>query len=171
MSDILLLGPGKSRSSIMGRNFDGENITVIERDERFRADWTNATYLSGDLRYPATIRMSESSFDEVHAYEVLNLLPGTEKDFFEFWVWVWMLLRPAGQVFASTPNWKSRWIYAYPGQQRVYTPELLDYLDQGTTYNAKESFSNLWPSPFCFKPVFMVESTDGNAFYFRLAKC
>lgn len=173
MSEILLLGPGKNRSRLLGRPFTGDtdNLWVIEKNDNYRRNWDDARYIVGDLNDPCSIALPHNHFDEVHGYEIFNLLPGDPADFFDLWGEIYDWLSPAGQVIGSTPNWKSRFIHAYPGQQRVYTPELLAYLDQDSVLNAKEDFSEFWPKPYCFKSIFMADSTDGDAFYFRLVKC
>ena len=172
MSEILLLGPAKSRSRLLGSPFTGDrdNLWVVEKDDRHKPAWTDARYFVGDLNEPTSIRLPTSHFDEIHAYEILNLLPGPPESFFSLWRWMWEILAPAGQVIASTPHWQSRWIHAYPGPQRTYTPELLSYLGAHKDVHC-EDFSVFWPRHYRFEPIFMADSEDKAAFYFRLAKC
>ena len=158
MSNILLLGPGKSRARIDGKPEFGivpdEVLTVLDYDKVVLAEWQNsAECVSCDLRYGHLWPLSNGSFDAVHAYEVLNLLPGDEYVFFRLWRDMWRVLKPNGRVYATTPHWQSRWIHAYPGQQRVYTPELLAYLDHGKHLTAKSDFPDLWPLPYNFVTV------------------
>jgi hypothetical protein len=97
-------------------------------------------------------------FDEIHAYEVLEHLGqlGDYKFFFALWRQLWHLLKPKGIVAASTPWWQSVWAWQDPGHRRVYSPELLVYLNQDeyvkqvgrtsiTDYRAE------WPAPYDFK--------------------
>ena len=174
MSNILLLGPGTDRSRLFGAPFTGDrdDLWVIEKDEACRSSWPDARYFVGDLSDPAKLSVLPTThFDEIHAYEILNLLPGPPETFFDLWAWMWDILVPAGQVIASTPHWQSCFIHAYPGPQRIYTPELLGYLDCDSVLTNRENFDELWPEPYSFKPVITVSSTDGTAFYFRVAKC
>jgi len=127
-----------------------EKLTVIDYNPDVLKIWGDATCMKADLRQPP-FPLSGSHFDEVHAYELLNLLPGDEGAFFAFWREIWRIMVPGGKVYASVPHWESQWIYAYPSPQRVYTPGLLTYLDQDHHVVAKEAFDTLWPRPYCFK--------------------
>lgn len=179
MAEILLLGPGHSR-----RRFDihGERVvesvfgppdrlTIVDRDQNAAQAWEQTVHYYGlDLRGNWDYVLRPGWFDEVHAYEVLNLLPGDEHDFFRFWSRIWAVLKPGGTVMATVPHWNSEWRHAYPGPQRTYTPGLLSYLDPEERLEAKEDFSALWPSPFRFRREVALVDHAQTAFYFRLRK-
>lgn len=147
----LLLGPGKSRHRVHGgRFFDAsDNLTVIDHSQAVLDDWTEAEKrIKADLSHPP-FGLTEGAYTEVHAYEVLNLLPGDATSFFLFWRTMWACMVPGGRFFATVPHWKSQWIHAYPAPQRTYTFGLLSYLDRADKNPAKEAFPE-WPEPYDF---------------------
>jgi hypothetical protein len=96
-------------------------------------------------------------FDQVHAYEVLCNLGGVGdwKFFFALWKQIWDCLKPGGIVCASTPWWESIWAWQDPGHRRVYSHALLTYLDQdqyleqvGRT--AMTDYRSVWKPPYSF---------------------
>jgi hypothetical protein len=138
---------------------------VIDTDPEARKAWPEARVLNVDLRAACSTQaargtiglaqipqLAEGKFSEVHAYELLNLLPGDEIAFFAFWREMWRVLKPGGSVWATVPHWRSPYVYAYPAPQRVYTLELLAYLDPQASMTAKSDFSRtLWPTPYRFR--------------------
>lgn len=165
---ILLLGPGCNTMRLMhsgtkppfGEDPAGEDIIIIDRQQKVLDFWKErgATTIRLDLGnvsehttglFPAL----RAQVDELHAYEVLNLLGGGIHDFFSLWRFLWSCLVPDGRVWASVPHWGSEWIHAYPGRQRTYTPGLLGYLDRASDNSAQEAFPLDWPEPYDFKLV------------------
>lgn len=74
----------------------------------------------------------DSTFDEIHAYEVLEHL-GTQGDFKFFFAQfedLWRILKPAGMLIASVPLWSSQWAWGDPSHKRVITPGTLAFLSQ-----------------------------------------
>jgi len=74
----------------------------------------------------------DSSFDEVHMYEVLEHLgtQGDYKHFFDFFTEIARVLKPNGIFVASVPAPSSPWVWGDPGHTRAITPECLAFLDQ-----------------------------------------
>lgn len=74
----------------------------------------------------------DSSFDEIHMYEVLEHLgtQGDYKHFFAFFTEVARVLRPNGLFIASVPAMTSPWVWGDPGHTRAIPPEILTFLDQ-----------------------------------------
>ena len=75
---------------------------------------------------------ADESFDEVHAYEVLEHL-GTQGDwraFFDHFAEMWRILKPGGVVCASAPSWNSQWAWGDPSHTRVITQGSLVFLSQ-----------------------------------------
>lgn len=74
----------------------------------------------------------DSSFDEVHMYEVLEHLgtQGDYKHFFDFFTEVARVLKPNGLFIASVPAMSSPWVWGDPGHTRAIPPEILVFLDQ-----------------------------------------
>jgi len=74
----------------------------------------------------------DSSFDEIHMYEVLEHLgtQGDYKHFFAFFTEVARVLKPDGLFIASVPAMTSPWVWGDPGHTRAIPPEMLTFLDQ-----------------------------------------
>jgi hypothetical protein len=81
-------------------------------------------------RYPWPL--IADSFDEVHAYEVLEHLgrQGDARAFFNCFSELWRVLKPGGVLAGSCPSLSSRWLWGDPGHTRVIAPESLVYLSQ-----------------------------------------
>lgn len=150
--NILLLGPGKQEKNLRGRVFDPkvDTITVVDHNEEVVEWWKDrgATAYVRKLEYDIDAAFSYDLQDEIHAYELLNLLPN---NFFPIWRAMWKSLKVGGTVTASVPHWRSEWIYAYPYPQKVYTVPLLMHLDQTAKLAAKEDFPVEWPRPYGFQ--------------------
>lgn len=74
----------------------------------------------------------DNTFDEVHAYEVLEHC-GTQGDwrfFFDQFSEFWRILKPGGYFCATCPLWDSPWAWADPGHRRVLTKHTLIFLNQ-----------------------------------------
>jgi hypothetical protein len=152
MKHTLLLGPGRSRHRIHGGPYFGsiptERITVADYSQDVLAQWGEAELrIPTDLRHPPFLFAPEH-YDEVHAYEILNLLPGDAFDFFNFWRSIHDCMKPGANFYATVPHWQSQWVHAYPGPQRTYTPGLLTYLDHNYNIAAKEDFDQYWPPSY-----------------------
>lgn len=74
----------------------------------------------------------DNTFDEIHAYEVLEHLgrQGDWRLFFEEWSEWWRLLKPGGLLCATSPCWKNVWAWGDPGHTRVLSQECLTFLMQ-----------------------------------------
>ena len=74
----------------------------------------------------------DSSFEEVHMYEVLEHLgtQGDYKHFFSFFEEIARVLVPEGLFIASVPASSSPWVWGDPGHTRAIPPECLVFLDQ-----------------------------------------
>lgn len=76
--------------------------------------------------------LEDSSFDEVHAYEVLEHLgsQGDAATFFAVFAEIWRVLKPGGHLFATVPSRYSAWLWGDPSHRRAILPETLVFLDQ-----------------------------------------
>jgi SAM-dependent methyltransferase len=74
----------------------------------------------------------DSSFDEVHAYEVLEHLghQGMAKSFFNHFSEIWRILKPNGYLCATVPSRYSPWLWGDPSHRRLINEESLSFLDQ-----------------------------------------
>lgn len=75
---------------------------------------------------------ADNSFDEVHAYEVLEHLgkQGDAKSFFAHFSEIWRILKPDGCLYASCPMWDSPWAWGDPSHTRIITKHSLVFLSQ-----------------------------------------
>jgi SAM-dependent methyltransferase len=76
--------------------------------------------------------LEESSFDEIHAYEVLEHLgqQGDAISFFRDFSEIYRLLKPNGYLCATVPSRHSPWAWGDPSHTRLITLESLTFLDQ-----------------------------------------
>lgn len=74
----------------------------------------------------------DESFDEIHAYEVLEHT-GRQGDyhfFFQQFSDFWRMLKPNGALCATVPAPGSPWVWGDPSHTRHLPPESLVFLDQ-----------------------------------------
>jgi SAM-dependent methyltransferase len=74
----------------------------------------------------------DDSFDEIHAYDVMEHVgrQGDWKFFFAQWSDMWRLLRDRGRFFGISPHWSSPWAWMDPGHTRAFGPECFVFLSQ-----------------------------------------
>jgi hypothetical protein len=124
----LLLGCGRSREKKLST--------------RERRAWTKLVTLDinpdcepdivGDASDPAFSWFPDDTFDEVHAYDVMEHF-GTQGDwryFFDHWSGIWRILKDGGLFCGISPDCESRWAWGDPGHTRIMGPEQLVYLSQ-----------------------------------------
>lgn len=80
------------------------------------------------LPYP----FADNTFDEVHAYEVLEHIgeQGDYQTFFKQFEELHRILKPGGNVVASVPYWESKWAWGDPSHKRVINEGTLSFLEQ-----------------------------------------
>lgn len=117
----------------------------------------------------------DSTFDEVHAYEVLEHLgqQGDFRAFFATFFEVWRILRPGGYLAATCPSWKSMWAWGDPSHTRVISSGSLVFLDQEqyhiqVGHTAMSDFRFCWRGDFKATWVNMAGEADGSGFSFIL---
>ena len=74
----------------------------------------------------------DNSFNEIHAYDVLEHLAyqGDYEFFFVEFSEYWRILKPNGLFIATVPDIKSKYAIGDPSHKRIITKEQLDFLDQ-----------------------------------------
>jgi SAM-dependent methyltransferase len=123
----LLIGCGPNRD---------RRIAVGGRDS-----WSKLVTLDWNLEHKPDVRhdlevlpypFADDTFDEVHAYEVLEHI-GQQGDFLTFFAQfseLWRILKPGGVLAATCPSWASMWAWGDPSHRRVLTTGSLVFLDQ-----------------------------------------
>jgi predicted SAM-dependent methyltransferase len=164
----LLLGCGSRTTKdlyVSGRSAF-ENVTRLDYNSDHKPDVVH------DLRVHP-LPFADESFDEIHAYDVLEHLAqqGDYEFFFKEFTEYHRILKPGGFFMASCPSWNSPWAFGDPSHTRIVSRETLVFLDQDQ-YTAQvgktkmSDFRNIYK--VSFKTVH-AEDKDGT-FYFILRK-
>lgn len=84
-----------------------------------------------DLSNPV-LPFEADTFDEIHAYEVMEHVgkQGDWRFFFDQWADIWRVLKPGGAFFGTSPAASSPWAWGDPGHTRVLSPECITFLHQ-----------------------------------------
>ena len=123
----LLLGCGhntEKRISVEGRE-RFVNVTKLDNNSDHNPD------VIWDLcNHP--LPFEDNTFDEIHAYEVLEHLAyqGDYKFFFREFSEYWRILKPNGLFCATVPSKNSVWTIGDPSHKRIITKENLIFLNQ-----------------------------------------
>jgi predicted SAM-dependent methyltransferase len=81
---------------------------------------------------PSGLPFEANTFDEIHAYEVLEHT-GAQGDYrFFFWQFsdFWRVLKPNGHLLVTCPSRHSVWALGDPSHTRVLQKEMLVFLNQ-----------------------------------------
>jgi len=142
----LLIGCGNSNNKRI--HFPGvpetfQNLTTMDLSDTVGADIVHDLNV---LPYP----FADNSFDEIHAYEVLEHC-GTQGDwlyYFAQFTEFFRILKPGGYIMGTVPMWDSPWAWGDPSHTRIISQCSLSYLDQdhykqvGT--NSSSDFRSVW---------------------------
>ena len=160
---VLLLGAGSSKLlQVKTPLFHVQpQITTLDIEARHKPDcvWDlNVTPWPFD----------DNSFDEIHAYEVLEHLgrQGDAASFFAHFGEAYRILKPLGYLCGSVPQWDSAWAWGDPSHTRVITEGSFTYLDQ-TAYaqvgqTTMTDFRSMWSGDF---EVEGLQRADGRLFF------
>jgi SAM-dependent methyltransferase len=109
----------------------------------------------------------DDSFDEVHAYEVLEHLgrQGDYRAFFAHFQELWRILKPGGYLCGTSPAAGSPWLWGDPGHTRTIQPESFVYLSQ-VEYGKQVGRTSMTDYRFCYsgdlRPVIMMPDSEGT---------
>lgn len=146
----LLIGCGNKRVKEISitDSLEFQNVTTLDIDPTTNPDIEHDLNV---LPYP----FEDNTFDEIHAYEVLEHTgqQGDWRWFFAQWSEFYRILKPDGQFYGTSPIWNSMWAWGDPGHSRVIQPESLIFLDQdqyarqiGTT--PMTDYRHVWKGDF-----------------------
>lgn len=124
----LLIGCGSRRvKMIHSGNPDFQNVTTLDINPDHKPD------LIWDLT-DIYLPFNDDTFDEIHAYEVLEHTgaQGDYRFFFGQFSEFWRILKPGGSLFATVPMHNSVWAFGDPSHTRVIQKESLIFLNQPT---------------------------------------
>lgn len=124
----LLIGCGHSRVKRVTGSWTTptwEGLTTLDIDPSVRPD---VEHDLNETPYP----FDDNTFDEIHAYEVLEHCgrQGDWRFFFRQFYELWRILKPDGLLVATVPMWDSPWAWGDPGHTRIITKQSLIFLDQ-----------------------------------------
>jgi len=135
-------------------------------------DWTNLVTLDinadhkPDVVHDLTVLplpFEADTFDEIHAYEVLEHTgqQGDWRFFFAQFAEFWRILKPGGLLVGTSPSAKSNWAWGDPGHTRIMSPECLTFLVQ-TEYTAQVGKTPMTDYRFVYQADFnLVHSRNG----------
>lgn len=127
MTSELVLGCGQLFTPILtldGRDHYHEPVFLdINRDHK-----PDVVHDLNVMPWP----FSDNTFDEVHAYEVLEHLgwQGDAGSFFGTFTEIYRILKPGGHLFATVPDYRTEWAWGDPTHRRVITAGSLVFLSQ-----------------------------------------
>lgn len=170
MKRELIIGCGSSKEKRM--TIDGTQIfddpTYLDNNASHNPD---VVWDLNDVAMP----FQDNTFDEIHAYEVLEHT-GTQGDykfFFAQFSEFWRILKPNGHFFATCPSRHSPWAWGDPSHTRVLQPEMLMFLSQkqyeeqvGVT--SMSDFRYLYKADF--EPVGVTEDDEKFVFILKAIK-
>lgn len=124
----LIIGCGSSPKRQLGK--DGESGY---RDDVVRLDIEaahNPTVVWDLENLP--LPFADDSFDEIHAYHVMEHVgrQGDWRFFFAQWMDFWRILKPGGEVYIISPRHDDVWTWGDPGHTRVLCYEQMVFLHQ-----------------------------------------
>jgi SAM-dependent methyltransferase len=166
----LLIGCGSSRRRIVqqpGQSDVFDDVTTMDSNPAHHPD------VVWDLN-TRPLPFADDSFDEIHAYEVLEHV-GRQGDYLGFFAEFsdyWRILKPGGWLCGTVPMWNSKWAWGDPGHTRVFCRDTFTFLEQPTYAQVGTTvitdYRQVYRADFDF--TFCREQGDSLAFVLRAVK-
>lgn len=160
------MGSGSSREKrlVIGGDTGWGSLTTVDINPDHKPD------LVLDLEqtpYP----WDDDTFDEVHAYELLEHL-GDQGDYHKFFAQfseIYRILKPGGTLAASVPAPNSPWVWGDPSHRRAILPETLVFLNQ-EEYTRQVGVTAMSDFRYIYKADFqtLFANIEDDQFYFAL---
>lgn len=135
-----------------------DNLTTLDHNSDHKPD------IVWDLM-EMPLPFEDNSFDEIHAYEVLEHTgaQGDYRFFFKQFSEFHRLLKPGGKFFATVPLPSSRWAWGDPSHTRIFPKEWLTFLRRKTYeeqigVTSLSDFRNIYKADF--EPIMIAEEND-----------
>lgn len=161
----LLLGAGTSRIKVLGQTEDWDDLTTLDFMEDSHPD---IVWDLNEKPWP----IEDNSFDEIHAYEVLEHLgsQGDWRAFFSDFTECWRILVPDGCLYATVPSLGSPWVWGDPSHTRYIGPESVNFLsqkmyEQNVGRTPMSDFRSVYKADF---EILGFETADENRLAFAL---
>ncbi len=132
------------------REWSGELIT-LDSDDYCKP---HVLHDLNQLPYP----FEDDTFDEIHAYEVLEHC-GTQGDFrffFDQFTELHRIMKSGGWLVASCPAWDGIWAWSDPGHTRLISQGSLTFLSQ-QQYEDQVGKTPMTDYRFCYEADFSTE--------------
>jgi hypothetical protein len=166
----LLIGCGSNRDRRIAVNGHRtwQQLITLDQNAAHKPDIVHDLDV---LPYP----FEADTFDEIHAYEVLEHLgrQGDWRRFFADFSELYRILKPGGFLAATCPSYKSMWAWGDPSHTRIITSGTLVFLDQeqyqeqvGKT--PMSDFRFIWKGDF--RPIWVDEDLDALRFVIQAVK-
>jgi len=159
----LLIGCGSQKKKLIPVNGPGwKNLITLDINSDHNP---NVVWDLTNLPLP----FPENSFDEIHAYEVLEHTgsQGDYKFFFAQFSEFWRILKPGGYLAATVPSATSPWAWGDPSHTRIIQKETLVFLSQdeytrqiGNT--SMSDFRNIYQADFSIE---LAQEANGGTFF------
>ena len=117
----------------------------------------------------------DNTFDEIHAYEVLEHIgaQGDFKFFFDQWSDFWRIMKPDGVICGTSPICSSPWAWGDPGHTRIVSKENFVFLCQ-PQYTLQVGNTPMSDYRYCyqadFDPVHIEEKKETFIFVLQAVK-
>ena len=165
----LLLGSGSRTHKdllLPGISADFHNLIRLDHNNDHKPD------VVWDLRHHP-LPFADNSFDEIHAYQVLQHLAqqGDYEFFFAEFSEYWRILKPNGLFLASVPDRDSVWAWGEPSHKRIIQPQTLVFLDQNE-YARQIGKTTMSDFRYLYKAHFITvhSQVSNGTFHFALRK-